>query len=445
MNLRLAIGSTSGKKQLLIRVKRIMEINSNTNFNYGQKLAALFLITGIICSVAWLSPQRNENKTLQVTKKQDITYNKKIGTNPKFETIFLRQPDIKTVTTAAVKLQVKKQLTKAELQLKELKYLNLKQIAERESNRWNLLLQQSRKAVSGAWEKLNRNKFFIVRDGVGGTVFTTNGALLPYRELAAQQVYAADLEKFQGQMNNVQFNFSVQFDKMQNAVKDYYNPDLFDQKEMMLIQKKLKDGIIEKQVKVETTRGSARAVTFVHGNGTAVTTSGRESNRTFFAADSLAGEELKLVYRSRAAQPKEQGPKALTSTENKNAPEPKPSANWYAYGYSTDEARNKNTNVVKVSPGATVVYEAQVPVTPEVTESRYRSTAPVRENNAPKIYLQRSTAPSKNIHVECKNGVVYLNGKLLDLPETNEVVAQVILKGKKLTSKIKNINIDVND
>ena len=45
-----------------------MEKNGNTNFNYGQKLAALLLITGVICSVAWLSPQSKENKKLQAGK-----------------------------------------------------------------------------------------------------------------------------------------------------------------------------------------------------------------------------------------------------------------------------------------------------------------------------------------------------------------------------------------
>lgn len=56
-NLKLAIGAVSGKKQLLSRIKRITNGNvASTQFNYGQKLLALLLVTGIICSVAWLSP-----------------------------------------------------------------------------------------------------------------------------------------------------------------------------------------------------------------------------------------------------------------------------------------------------------------------------------------------------------------------------------------------------
>ena len=62
---RLAMAATSGKKQLLGRVKRIMEASSlNSNFNYGQKLIALFLITGLMCSIAWLTPGKKENKSI---------------------------------------------------------------------------------------------------------------------------------------------------------------------------------------------------------------------------------------------------------------------------------------------------------------------------------------------------------------------------------------------
>lgn len=60
-NIKLAIGATSGKKQLLGRIQRIMEVSSANNINYGQKLLALILITGIICSIAWLSPQKKEH------------------------------------------------------------------------------------------------------------------------------------------------------------------------------------------------------------------------------------------------------------------------------------------------------------------------------------------------------------------------------------------------
>jgi beta-lactamase regulating signal transducer with metallopeptidase domain len=56
-NVKLAIGAVSGKKQLLSRIKRITNRQViSRQFNYGQKLLALLLVTGIICSLAWLSP-----------------------------------------------------------------------------------------------------------------------------------------------------------------------------------------------------------------------------------------------------------------------------------------------------------------------------------------------------------------------------------------------------
>ena len=55
--LTLAIGAVSGKKQLLSRIKRITNSQVvSRQFNYGQKLVALLLVTAFICSVAWLSP-----------------------------------------------------------------------------------------------------------------------------------------------------------------------------------------------------------------------------------------------------------------------------------------------------------------------------------------------------------------------------------------------------
>jgi len=79
IHLRLAISATSGKKQLLHRIKRIMEVNNNRTFNYGQKILALLFITGTICSIAWLSPKKEENENVAVTKNFTSIINKKIN------------------------------------------------------------------------------------------------------------------------------------------------------------------------------------------------------------------------------------------------------------------------------------------------------------------------------------------------------------------------------
>jgi beta-lactamase regulating signal transducer with metallopeptidase domain len=82
-NLRLALTATSGKKQLLHRIQRIMEENTKARgFNYGQKLMALILGTGIICSVAWLSPEKKEHAVPNsITVKNNVA--KKVESAPK--------------------------------------------------------------------------------------------------------------------------------------------------------------------------------------------------------------------------------------------------------------------------------------------------------------------------------------------------------------------------
>ncbi|MEO8861228.1 MAG: M56 family metallopeptidase, partial [Ginsengibacter sp.] len=79
--LQLAIGAVSGKKQLLSRIKRITNAGVvSRQFNYGQKLLALLLITFIICSVAWLSPADKKAVSNSFNKEKDtmVLVNKKL-------------------------------------------------------------------------------------------------------------------------------------------------------------------------------------------------------------------------------------------------------------------------------------------------------------------------------------------------------------------------------
>lgn len=75
-NVQLALGAVSGKKQLLSRIKRITGTHTVNQFNYGQKLLALIITTGIICSLAWLSPSKVKNvikNPKQLTVKSIVT------------------------------------------------------------------------------------------------------------------------------------------------------------------------------------------------------------------------------------------------------------------------------------------------------------------------------------------------------------------------------------
>ncbi|MEO8764697.1 MAG: M56 family metallopeptidase, partial [Ginsengibacter sp.] len=70
--LKLAIGAVSGKKQLLSRIKRITNSQVvSRQFNYGQKIMALLLVTAIICSVAWLTPEEKKSATQKALAKSN--------------------------------------------------------------------------------------------------------------------------------------------------------------------------------------------------------------------------------------------------------------------------------------------------------------------------------------------------------------------------------------
>lgn len=62
-NYPLAMSATSGKNQLLNRVKRIVENGKEIKtFNYGQKLLTLLVITAIMISVSWIYPYHQTKK-----------------------------------------------------------------------------------------------------------------------------------------------------------------------------------------------------------------------------------------------------------------------------------------------------------------------------------------------------------------------------------------------
>lgn len=81
-NLKLAIGAVSGKKQLFLRIKRITNGHVvSRQLNYGQKLLSLFLVTAVICSVAWLSPHEKKSVATKVLEKEtkSVSFSNSIG------------------------------------------------------------------------------------------------------------------------------------------------------------------------------------------------------------------------------------------------------------------------------------------------------------------------------------------------------------------------------
>jgi beta-lactamase regulating signal transducer with metallopeptidase domain len=72
INLQLALGAVSGKKQLLSRIKRITGAGTVSQFNYGQKLLALLIMTGIFCSLAWISASNIKKEITPASAKNHL-------------------------------------------------------------------------------------------------------------------------------------------------------------------------------------------------------------------------------------------------------------------------------------------------------------------------------------------------------------------------------------
>ncbi|MBW0178317.1 M56 family metallopeptidase [Sediminibacterium sp.] len=71
----------SNENELLTRVKRMIGTQEQ-GFNYRKQLLAFFLVTGILSSVAWLSPDQQQQKEKALTTKQNNTASASIDIQP---------------------------------------------------------------------------------------------------------------------------------------------------------------------------------------------------------------------------------------------------------------------------------------------------------------------------------------------------------------------------
>ena len=434
IDLRLAIGATSGKKQLLLRIKRIMEINSNTNFNYGQKLVALLLITCIFCSVAWLSPENKQNKKQQPNKINEKISERKINRDEKSETFTVKQSDNK-VKTISVQSQSKKECKQIEQQLKELQDLNLKEIANAEYKRLNGMLQESKKEVSRKkFVRLNSNRFLMA-----GTpsLFKNNMAMLPFKTAIANQsfpqVYGVDVQKLQAEWDKAKFSFSFDCDQMQDAVKKVFNSQ--QMQSLMHLKQNQKEQYIEKLIETEMQRSIEKKLNRVQVYRTPGESEG-SNNRTFYFVDSSRAAE----YRGANGRTKQAENNSNESTNDEDNYTPDQSGSTFAYNFSyggTNSVRLKR--VVIKDNKSNVPDEKPVPITPEVSDIIYHF---VPSDNIPvKAKAPKSVRRDNTIHVEYKNGAVVINGKAVVLPDTNEMLAQtqITFKGKRIHAMVKGL------
>lgn len=455
MNLRLAIGATSGKKQLLIRVKRIMEINNSTNFNYGQKLVALLLITGVICSVAWLSPESKQNKARGVISNASVL-TKKIDAIQKSEVLpgilFLSQNEnlVKDeIKEVVVKPQTKKAAPKTGNLLKELKALSLQEIALREYKLANRLTQESRKEiVRKNLQKINLNKFLMSKAGYY-TLFDGK-AMVPfnaysYADAPGQNFFSIDMQKLQSEMDKVQLSFSIDCEQVYKEAQQAFTAERL--KSLKQSQKIIKDvpSGFEEHLKTELKKAAEKDGRRVRNDRVKVSTVFNNGS-IYFVIDTLIATEVVVAHGR--SKPVTGISKTTAPGENKNiAPVTR------AYVYANTNGNNvTNGNTVTIDEREIKRYYEKV-ITVESTDrpASVKQSKPGatyhRNTNAEtapaKIFTPKHPAPQTqfkgNFRVDYKNGVVVINGKKLEMPETREIFALHQVKGKKLLSKAKDL------
>ena len=443
INLRLAIGATAGKKQLLQRIKRIMEINQHTNFNYGQKLVTLLLITAVISSVAWLSPQNNEQKKEQANTIVNKVYEVQNQREPTAEAMLVKAKNNAGLKGIPVKIQAKRFNLRNGMQLKALRDLTLQETAQREDQRLNLLLQESKKEVGHKKSfRLNFNRFFMARTTphraslfelnnqwamASGPISNANTALQQLR------FNSADLKKLQAELENARFSYSFDFDKIQEAIKVAINSTQL-QKRIHQIENK-KKLYAEKISRTEITIPDQHGVRHLIINSPEVR-SNSISGSVYLdtAAFEINNLKERIFHGVKVMK------KVVVLKENASD-QARRSANSYAYGYqqqaSDDDPVNKNSAsgrmVFRRMPAGRLLPATTLAITTNDNQAQAAS---------PKTKSNRNNG---NVRVEYKNGILYINGKLVNLPDAKETLAQFSVTRQKTTASDKQLDIIIND
>ena len=377
---------------------------------------------------------------------QEKILDRKSNRNEKPETLFVK---IDTDTAenkpkyVPVRPQAKKAGTGTEKQLRELRNLSLKEIAEGENKLAYRLLQESKKQVVRKPIRYTVNKFFLA-NGTGHTpsLFDVKAFAQANVEFAKQQAFSLDVQKFQAEIDKAQFYFSFDNDQAQNALKKVYD----SKPSQRVRQREVVKDDVQKQLnaEIETAGGKLHRVII---NNMPVTLVGTHGG-TIYIVDSLTERQIKILT-ERAKQisgnvyTKVSTVAASTAKvttpcdcDNITPADTRQLAPAYAYGYTTNTEDKSKKNTQKVVNGSGTTDVRQTPAAPGVPGSFYRTTPTgSRGTSVPKP----GTTRKEEIRVEYKNGIVVINGKKIDLPDTREMFALYSVKGKKLISKAKDL------
>ncbi|HUS01601.1 MAG TPA: hypothetical protein VMY77_07735, partial [Chitinophagaceae bacterium] len=152
---------------------------------------------------------------------------------------------------------------------------------------------------------------------------------------------------------------------------------------------------------------------------------GRERSRpvTAFVKTTVPSENRNMVVESKVLLPATRV--YLSTNGNSVTPDEKGIKKYYEKVSTVVEPNDKPATVSQPKPGA--IY--------------HRNSNSNAETAPAKIYMPKEVppTPSKGVRVEYKTGVIVVNGRKLELPETYEIFALHSVKGKKLLSKAKDL------
>lgn len=394
-NFRLALTATSGKKQLLHRVKRIMEVNSNnTNFNYGQKLLALLLITGIFCSVSWFTSEKNTAKEIYPAKPPVVLAVKKINRTEKIKDVNLNLflDDNKNLLASSAKAAAQKNIEIVALPpAPEIsKQQNVLKTVDSKNNFYYTDFDDQNKTFAAAVTPTSPSpQEFNYRFK---TFFNTQ-APLAQAELKKLMPAKLNMERLRADLENENFSFSIDLTELQELLQRYQtnaewrvlndNLQFFDDQK----NERLAPADCDQQQ-------YSRRLQAVTINGRHITPSLPQShNRSRFIVDSLVSKRMVLINASRGN----------------------------TYSNAMTFAPSEERKIYNLHRPDNVYYSGE--------NERAKTEAPAFKGR------NRST-----VDVAFKNGVIIVNGEKIVLPDTKKLIA--IARSKKEASAETEVTTD---
>ena len=440
-NFRLAMGATSGKKQLLHRVKRIMEVNNTTNFNYGQKLIALLFITGIICSVAWLSPQSYETQK-KITTSDDKVYENIINKRNNPEPFLVKQNDDHIISLPS-KPKLKKALISTTPQLKVMTEIKLEKTVTDHEQKSSPSFKSNQQRFHSFQDYFDERKL-LASKGAQASLFNKAKEIVLIKTTSGNTVKSNreayfELIKMQSELDRIQFSFSFDMDKLDEVVEETLTSK---EQQQLYLNQNIKQTDIKKMISIELKKLQNKKFNAFKSIKPLPNTTASLKGMNSLISDSLIIAEINSSN-NRSVKIINRINRTISATGLRKATVSKSPAEVYTYDYNTasdyehnypsPSSTNKQSNANRKQPSVITVKPGFI----------YR-TVP-HENLPPKSVAPKPHTPyGDNLRIEYKKGVIVINGEKIDLPNVKELLAHLPSKNKKLTTTGKDVDIQIN-